>query len=135
MTEEALQALLASIPYVGFLGMEASVDGGAVLARLPFREPLIGNTSLPAIHGGVIGAFLELTALAALSARVPGRGQARTIDVTIEYLRSGRPEATFAAAEVVKLGRRIANVRVEAWQSDRSKPIAALRGHFLLGET
>ena len=30
---------------------------------LPFRAELIGNTRLPAIHGGVIGSFLELTAL------------------------------------------------------------------------
>ena len=54
--------------------------------------------------------------------------------MTIEYLRSGRPQETFATAHIVKVGRRIANVRVDAWQGERDKPIAALRGHFLLGD-
>jgi acyl-coenzyme A thioesterase PaaI-like protein len=39
---------------------------------------------------------------------------------------------TFARARVVKVGRRIANVAVEAWQQSRAEPIAALRGHFLM---
>ena len=31
-----------------------------------------------------------------------------------------------------KIGRRIANVHVEAWQEHKASPVAALRGHFLL---
>ena len=37
-----------------------------------------------------------------------------------------------AQAIITKHGRRVANVRAEAWQEDRSKPIAAMHGHFLL---
>ena len=131
-----LAQVLAAVPYITFLGVTAKLDdAGEVLAHLPFSPDLIGNTSLPALHGGVLGAFMELTALAALTTHEPARAQARTIDVTIEYLRTGRPVATHAAARFRKIGRRIANVRVEAWQSDRDKPVAALRGHFMLGET
>ena len=53
-------------------------------------------------------------------------------DVTIEYLRPGRAQTTYARADVRKVGRRIANVHVEAWQDHRASPVAALRGHFLL---
>jgi acyl-coenzyme A thioesterase PaaI-like protein len=52
--------------------------------------------------------------------------------VTIEYLRPGRAVTTFARADVRKVGRRIANVHVEAWQEARETPVAALRGHFML---
>jgi acyl-coenzyme A thioesterase PaaI-like protein len=56
----------------------------------------------------------------------------KTIDVTIEYLRPGRAMTTYARADLRKVGRRVANVHVEAWQEARSAPVAALRGHFLL---
>ena len=29
-----------------------------------------------------------------------------------------------------RIGRRVANVHVEAWQESRARPIAALHGHF-----
>ncbi len=129
---ERLAALLASTPYMRFLGMTAELAGDEMTAILPFSPPLVGNVMLPAIHGGVIGAFLEMTALCQLVVREPLRRQPRTIDVTIEYLRPGRTQTTYARADVRKVGRRIANVHVEAWQDLRASPIAALRGHFML---
>jgi uncharacterized protein (TIGR00369 family) len=127
-----LAAVLASIPYVRFIGMRAELAGDEMTAILPFSDDIVGNPMLPAIHGGVLGAFMEMTALAQLSVAEPLKRQPRTIDVSIEYLRSGRPLTTFARAQIKKVGRRIANVHVEAWQEQRANPIAALRGHFLL---
>lgn len=129
---ERLSALVAATPYMRFLGMSAQLAGDEMTAVLPFATDLIGNTQLPALHGGVIGAFLEMTAICQLVVLEPLRRQPRTIDVTIEYLRPGRPQLTFARADVRKIGRRIANVHVEAWQEARSAPVAALRGHFML---
>lgn len=129
---ERLADLLASIPYARFLGMTVRLTGEEMTALLPFSPHLVGNTLLPALHGGVLGAFLEMTALAQLSIQEPLRRQARTIDITIDYLRPGRALTTYARAEVRKLGRRIANVQVEAWQESRAAPVAALRGHFML---
>jgi len=129
---DRLAAVLASIPYLRFLGMTAQLAGDEMTAILPFSEHLIGNVVLPALHGGVLGAFMEMTALTQLSIREPLRRQPRTIDVTIEYLRPGRAVTTYARADVRKVGRRIANVHVEAWQEAHETPVAALRGHFLL---
>ena len=56
----------------------------------------------------------------------------KTIDITIDYLRSGRPRETFARARVQKAGRRVTHVHVEAWQDTRERPIAMLRGNFLM---
>lgn len=129
---EKLAALLAAIPYARFLGVTDALMGERATTVLPFSAHLVGNTQIPALHGGVIGAFMELAALAELTASQPAGRRARTIDVTVEYLRPARAMTTFAQADVRKLGRRIANVRVEAWQDDRVSPVAALRGHFLL---
>jgi uncharacterized protein (TIGR00369 family) len=130
--EQRLAALLAATPYMSFLGMTAELAGDEMTAILPFSPHLVGNVMLPALHGGVLGAFLEMTALRQLVVREPLRRQPKTIDVTIEYLRPGRTQTTYARADVRKIGRRIANVHVEAWQDQRASPVAALRGHFLL---
>ena len=130
--DSRLSAVLGSIPYARFIGMRAELAGDEMTAILPFSDRIIGNPMLPAIHGGVLGAFMEMTALAQLSVAEPLKRQPRTIDVSIEYLRSGRPLTTFARARINKVGRRIANVHVEAWQETRSAPIATMRGLFLV---
>jgi uncharacterized protein (TIGR00369 family) len=135
MSEEVgarLSAMLARIPYAQFLGVRADLAGDEMTLILPFSERLIGNVVLPALHGGVVGSFLEITALAQLSISVGLARQARPIDVTVEYLRSGRPVTSFARAQIKRIGRRVANVHVEAWQESRARPIAALHGHFAL---
>ncbi len=136
-SEPALTEVLERIPYARFLGLRMELAGDEMTAILPFAERLIGNPVLPALHGGVIGAFLELTALAQILVAERARGEAlrrqpKPIDVTVEYLRTGRPQTTFARASITRMGRRIANVRAEAWQDLKAAPIAALHGHFLL---
>ncbi len=135
MTEvnpDILATFLEAVPYARFIGMSADRAGDEMTAVLPFSPHLVGNTHIPALHGGVLGAFMEMTALLQLSIIESQRRQPRTIDVTIEYLRPGRALTTYARADVRKVGRRIANVHVEAWQETRSSPVAALRGHFML---
>ncbi len=124
--------LFAAIPYAGFLGLRSEVRDGELRGVMPFAEHLIGNPTIPALHGGTLGAFMELTAIAELARRRGGGPLPRTIGVTVEYLRTGRSRDTYARAEVKRMGRRIANVAVEAWQDDRAKPIALLYGRFLL---
>jgi uncharacterized protein (TIGR00369 family) len=131
---EQLDAFLQRVPYVRFLGMRAELSGDEMTAILPFAPHLVGNSVLDVLHGGVIGAFLEMTALAQLSVTQGSAKVHKTIDVTIEYLRPGRALTTYARAELRKVGRRVANVHVEAWQEARHQPIAFLRGHFLLSD-
>jgi uncharacterized protein (TIGR00369 family) len=129
---EELEALIGRIPYARFLGLKPELKGDELTVVLPFQEKLVGNPMLPALHGGVIGALMELTAVAQIYVAQGAQKLPKTIDISIDYLRSGRPVDTFARAHVTKLGRRIANVRVEAWQHERADPIAALHGHFLV---
>ena len=126
--------MLMRVPYARFLGVRSELRGDELTLILPFSEHLVGNITLPALHGGVVGAFMELTAIAQLSITGKLLRLPKTIDISIDYLRSGRPVESYARARVVKVGRRIANVHVEAWQGERGNPIAAMHGHFLLTE-
>jgi len=148
--DAVLERLTGSVPYNRLLGVRFDRLGDELTGRMPFRDGLVGNPTLPALHGGVTGSFLEITALiqlawdrvlavldtggpaaeAVLSGRFPP--YPKTIDITIDYLRSGRPRETFARATVQKAGRRVANLHVEAWQESRARPIAMLRGNFLM---
>jgi len=124
--------IVDAIPYARFLGVEVERSDGVLECILPFRQEIVGNPMLPAVHGGVLGAFLELTALLHLldesgTERVP-----KPITFSVDYLRSAGPATTRSRAEIFKLGRRIANVRVVAWQDDQAKPVAAGNGKFLL---
>lgn len=146
----ALRALVDGVPYIRFLGIEFDRRGDELTGVMPFAEKLIGNPLLPALHGGGTAAFLEVTSIITLSwsmlwdemesgaleleaieagnlPRLP-----KTIDFTVDYLRSGLPRDAYARAVVTRSGRRYASVRSEAWQDNRARPIAQATGHFLM---
>jgi uncharacterized protein (TIGR00369 family) len=129
-----VRALVEAIPYCQFVGItvEDAPDGG-IVSRLCFGPQIIGNAALPAIHGGVIGAFLETAAIAeVLRISTTGGALPKPVDLTIAYLRSARAVDTLARTIVTKHGRRVVNVRVEAWQDDPARPVATAQGHFLV---
>lgn len=127
-----MQALISHIPYACFLGITVDRKGSEITTVMPFKESLIGNVNLPAIHGGAIGAMLELTSVIQLLFDTSCERLPKTVDISIDYLRSGKPEDIFGRAIVTRQGRRVANVRAEIWQEEKARPIAASHGHFLL---
>ncbi|MHA6196327.1 PaaI family thioesterase [Pseudomonas wadenswilerensis] len=127
-------ALLQLIPYAGLIGIECSRDGDDLLFRLPANPDNIGNPLLPAIHGGVIAGFMELSAALYLlifseSASIP-----KIIDFSIDYLRAGHFRDTYARCQLWRQGRRVTNVAITAWQGDANEPIATARAHFKIKE-
>ncbi|WP_444454295.1 PaaI family thioesterase [Rhodobacter capsulatus] len=147
--DAALRALVSGVPYIQFLGIEFDRRGDELTAVMRYDDKLIGNPLIPAIHGGVTAAFLEVAAIMELSwtllwedmeaglidlsapdpvlPRLP-----KTIDFTVDYLRSGLPRDAYARARVNRSGRRYASVHVEAWQDNRAKLFAQATGHFLM---
>jgi uncharacterized protein (TIGR00369 family) len=125
---------LQTVPYFRFLGLSVREDaGGNLVCVLPSDPKLIGNARLPALHGGVVGALLESAAIVQLIWSAETDTIPKIIDLSVDYLRSARPVETFARAIITKHGRRIANVRAEAWQDDPARPVATAHAHFLLG--
>ena len=146
----ALKALVESIPYIKFMNVSFDRRGDELTAVMAFDPKIIGNPVLPAIHGGATASFLEMACLIELAwqrvwgaleeggadiAAVQVAGYLRlpkTIDFTVDYLRSGLSRDCYARALVNRSGRRYASVHVEAWQDNRSKLYAQATGHFLM---
>lgn len=146
--DAALNALVTGVPYISYLGIKFDRRGDELTATLPFDEKLIGNPLLPALHGGVTAAFLEVAAVIELawaglwedmeagridlSDGITGVRFPKTIDFTVDYLRSGLPRDAYARARINRSGRRYASVHVEAWQDNRARLFAQATGHFLM---
>lgn len=130
---------ITSIPYAAFLGfcLQPSADSGFVLV-MPYKDDLIGSPKPPRIHGGTIGALLEFAGSIAVAkaahdeAGAPLGSSPKPIGITIDYMRGGAPQDVFASAEVLRLGRRVANVRAKAWQQDEGRINATANMHFLM---
>ncbi len=146
----ALAWLTTGIPYIGFLGITFDRRGDELTGVLPFAESHIGNPVIPALHGGVTSAFLEVTAIICLSWATlwedfeAGReGPAaldpaalpilpKTINFTVDYLRAGLPRDAYARARIMRSGRRFASVQVEAWQDNVARPYALGLVHLMM---
>jgi acyl-coenzyme A thioesterase PaaI-like protein len=98
---------------------------------MPFQYLLIGSPGR--LHGGTVAGLMEIAAIFAVRDALAGEAALlKPVNVSVDYLREGAPEDTFAEAIIQRLGRRVANVRVEAWQSDRTRLIAAARTNMLI---
>jgi uncharacterized protein (TIGR00369 family) len=126
------ERLLAAIPYVRLLGVRATVQDGDLVTKMPGSQHLIGNPVLPALHGGTVGALLESTAILKLLMDSDTSSVPKTITLTVDYLRSARLAETSARAIITRLGRRVANVQIRAWQDAEERPVAVAHAHFLL---
>jgi uncharacterized protein (TIGR00369 family) len=125
-------ALQEAIPYARFMGITAELADGDVIGRMRYSEHLVGNAAVPALHGGTLGALMESTAIFKLLWHGETTTVPKTINITVEYLRGARAEDVLARAVFTRRGRRVANVRVFAWQDDPESPVAVATAHFLL---
>jgi uncharacterized protein (TIGR00369 family) len=119
----------ANSPFARCLGIRIAADGTLVM---PFSPKIIGNPLLPAIHGGMTGAFLETAAVVGVTRELGVSALPKPIGLTINYLRSGRALDSHAKVSIVKQGRRVVAFEAQAWQDDPARPIASAFGHFML---
>ena len=127
------------VPYAAFLDVQVTLENGAPRFRLPFRPSLIGNPALPALHGGAVAGFMENAALLHLLLILDERRVPKSIDFSIDYLRSAGAADTHAACDIARQGRRVAQVQIRCWQDEpghpgRTRTVALGRAHFLLGD-
>lgn len=118
-------------PYAAMLGISAEADG---TLSMPFSDAVLGRPGF--LHGGAIAGLMEMALHKALIEALGEEGAAtviKPVNMTVTYMRGGREMMTYARATVERLGTRVANVEVHAWQDDPSSPIASASCNFLKG--
>jgi uncharacterized protein (TIGR00369 family) len=118
-------------PYAQLLRLRTEEREGALRFVMPFHDDVVGRPGF--LHGGAIAGLLEFAAFTALD-RALGDGLVtkKPITVTVDYMRGGTPQDTYAEAVIERLGKRMANVEAFAWQGEPGKPIASARINFML---
>ncbi len=112
--------------YARSLGIRiAGEEAGLPLLTVDFGPTIEGRPQH--FHGGATAGLLETAGYASLRTVLAAEGRdpvMKPINITVQYLSAGKAKPTFALGRITRLGRRNANVTVEAWQDDRSRPIA-----------
>lgn len=124
-------------PYARSLGIAVEgEENGAPLLYVDFDRVVEGRPGH--YHGGATSGLLETAGYAALHARLAKEGRYarfKPINITVQFLSGGKPKRCYAIGRIARLGRRNANLTIEAWQDDRSRPIAsAVMNIFMVEE-
>lgn len=130
MDRDDAEAILRSAPYHQFLDARfAAYEPGRVVVEVPFREELLVNPEHDIVHGGVLGALLDIaghySVLSEVGARVP------TADLRVDYLRPARTADLRAEGQLVRRGSNLAVADAEVSQPDvGDDPVAIGRGSY-----
>jgi uncharacterized protein (TIGR00369 family) len=108
-------------PMTTLLGITSDNAGGYTMS---YAEHLVGNPDVPALHGGGVATLLE-TAARDVVAKKTNESVATMSDITVSFLKPAKPLDTHAHATIIRCGRRVATVRVVAWQESQDKPVAS----------
>ena len=81
-------------------------------------------------HGGVISTLIDVSMAEALNTMVEEGEQPFTIQITVNYMKPGKPGTLTSTAEVRKGGERITIVEAEVVQEDDGEVIALATGTY-----
>lgn len=134
------------IPFNRLLGLEVvSLQPDKPVIRFAHRDELVGNFARGILHGGVISSCLDTVGGLAAYLRVLDRhsdeepevrrrrlARIGTIDLRIDYLRTGQGRAYQASAHLLRTGSRVAVTRMEL-HNDEELLIAVGTGTYIIG--
>jgi uncharacterized protein (TIGR00369 family) len=116
------------------LGLQIlDVRHGHILARFDMKDELVGHPAYGRLHGGVISSVLDamggLAGMAAIGERHAHESTEQvmhrfarfgTIDLRVDFLRQGLGKHFLAAAEVTRLGGRVASTQMRLTNDEGS---------------
>ena len=117
-------------PYARTLGLTLVQDGDRAVVTMPPGQGVTGRPGF--LHGGAISGLLDYAAWVTVMDALDDGVRIKPISITVDFMRGGKMEDAHASAQIVRLGRRIANVVATAWQDDETKPIATANLKFLV---
>lgn len=108
-----LREIFSRVPFVRLLGLEfVSAERGSAVFALDMREELTRMGGI--LHGGAVFSLLDTAAACAVHTILEAGDRTVTVDLTIHFLRPFSSGRLHASARVLRSGRRIAFLSVEA---------------------
>ena len=108
-----LRETFARVPYVGLLGFEfVRAARGAATFALEVREELTRMGGI--LHGGAVVSLLDTAAAFAVHTVIEPDARTVTVDLTVHFLRPASSGRIEAHAHVLRRGRRVCILSVEA---------------------
>lgn len=137
ISNDDISRTLVLLPYAKQLGIKLiqGLTASDQAFHLPFEPRLVGNMTLPALHGGVIASFMQVAALSTTYSLLSKDRPPKLIDFSIDYLSSAGPHDLFATCEMRRIGKRIAAIGIRCWQQDPKTPVALARAHIFVAHS
>ena len=108
-----LRETFAGVPYVGLLGFEfVRAERGAATFALDVREELTRMGGI--LHGGAVVSLLDTAAAFAVHTVIGTEARTVTVDLTVHFLRPASQGRIEAVARVLRRGRSVCILSVEA---------------------
>jgi len=120
-------------PFTKDLGIRIeSVEGGNVRIGFEMRDGFVGLSSNPMLHGGVVASVLDVAGgivvflgairkmkLSSIRDRSESLKKLNTIDIRIDYLRSGIGKYFTATGYILRTGNKVAVARMELYNEEQ----------------
>lgn len=102
----------------------SSAQEGRAVVSLEAKERHLNPSGT--VHGGVISTLIDAAMAEALNTITEEGEQPFTIQITVNYMKPGKPGALTSTAEVRKGGERITIVEAEVVQEEDDEEVVAL---------
>lgn len=110
---ERLREIFSRVPFARLLGLEfVGAERGSAAFALDAREDLMRMGGI--LHGGAVFSLLDTAAACAVHTLLGPGDRTVTVDLTVHFLRPFGSGRLHARARVLRAGRRIAFLSVEA---------------------
>jgi len=127
---EALRGLLLVSPFHRWLGLEiVELADDRLVLEMPWRDEIVSNPQVNAVHGGILSALIDLTGLYAINA-LGGTARA-TADLRVDFHRPATSGPLRAIGRVIKLGPHL-SVAETCVESLAGELLASGRGAYVV---
>lgn len=120
------------IPFNKFIGLKMEdLRDGYAKAIIEFKEELVGDVRIQAIHGGVISAAMDAVGgMAAITTLNSIEDKIVTVDMRVDYIRSARNTGLIIEANIVRSGNKIITTNMQVFSINDNSLVAEGRGVY-----